>query len=98
MIEEQHYGIEFEPTYETYDAYIAQHVDIEVDTIEELKHCFVGFSVSPIGVFNHHTYEIQTMKFNNLDEIEIFIKSEHDAGKEMILLYLTKELLRFAYA
>jgi len=99
MIEEETYGVLLELKDRDFwtDFGLNAGVSIDYDAMEKLADQFVGFSESPIGVYNHKTYEICMAKFNDFNEIELFIQTEIAEGKKMVLYYIYDNKIRFGY-
>lgn len=98
MIPEKTYGIKEELMDDDYwDDYRINSVAINNSCMLQLAEYFIGFSESPVGVYNHKSYEIQAMKFDNLSKLKDFVKTEHAKGKDMVLYYIFDTTLRFAY-
>ncbi len=99
MIKEETYGVLPELKDHAYwaDYGLKAMVSIDYTAMEKLADLFVGFSESPVGVYNHKSYEIAMAKFNSFDEIESFLKEEIANGKQMVLYYIVDNKIRFGY-
>jgi len=73
----------------------------EFRLMKELSNCFVGFSISPVGLYNKKTYQIMSMEFDTKDELISFVHIEKGNYKAMLLyvIYSTDDKfnLRFTY-